>query len=424
MVDFREMAATNREGRALGLPSFCTANEAVLDVIVAHAAARDLPVLIEATCHQANQFGGYTGMQPGDFVALVRKLSKRHGLPPERLILGGDHLGPNPWRDKPAAEAMALARDLVRLYVEAGFTKIHLDASMACGGEGPPSFAVVAERAAELCRVAEDHAPDPAVLSYIIGTEVPAPGGEKADAGTLDITSPERLARTIETHRAAFAAAGLDAAWRRVVSVVTQPGVDHGLSEVYHFAPEKVESMVAAILDHPGLTFEAHATDYQTGEALAALVARHFLFLKVGPSLTFAYREAVLAAAHIEARLGVQEPARVEAVVLEEMDRNPEPWQAYYLGSAEDVAQTAQKVLQLKLFSLSDRIRYYWAVPRVAEAVARLGRNLSGRVPPGLISQYAPGVDWETAELFNAIVRQRVGEVVARYYAACGFKTG
>jgi D-tagatose-1,6-bisphosphate aldolase subunit GatZ/KbaZ len=412
-VDFRQMVADNRAGRRAGLPSFCTANEAVLDVIVGHAAAHGLPVLIEATCHQANQFGGYTGMQPADFVALVRRLAAARGLPPEALILGGDHLGPNPWRDRPVAEAMGLARDLVRLYVEAGFSKIHLDASMACGGEPAPSFDTVAERAAELCRVAEAHAPDPARLSYVIGTEVPAPGGEREDAGGLDITSPERLARTVETHRAAFAAAGLDAAWERVVSVVTQPGVDHGLNEVYHFVPERVEGLVAAILDHPGLSFEAHATDYQTGAALAALVERHFLFLKVGPSLTFAYREAVLAAAHIEARMDVAEPSQVETVVLEEMERNPAHWQAYYQGTGEELAR-------LKLFSLSDRIRYYWTVPRVAEAVARLGRNLSGRVPPGLISQYAPGVDWQAAGLFDAVIRQRVGAVVARYYAACG----
>ncbi|MGB1209035.1 MAG: class II D-tagatose-bisphosphate aldolase non-catalytic subunit, partial [Paracoccaceae bacterium] len=55
------------------------------------------------------------------------------GVPMDQLILGGDHLGPNPWASEPIEQAMAKARVLVRLYVEAGFTKIHLDASMACG---------------------------------------------------------------------------------------------------------------------------------------------------------------------------------------------------------------------------------------------------------------------------------------------------
>ena len=48
--------------------------------------------------------------------------------------------------------------------------KIHLDASMACGGEPHPSFEQVAERSAELCAVAEEYAQDPNQLLYIIGT--------------------------------------------------------------------------------------------------------------------------------------------------------------------------------------------------------------------------------------------------------------
>ena len=50
-------------------------------------------------------------------------------------MLGGDHLGPYVWRAEPADEAMAKARDLVRDYVAAGYTKIHLDASMRLGGD-------------------------------------------------------------------------------------------------------------------------------------------------------------------------------------------------------------------------------------------------------------------------------------------------
>lgn len=413
--DIRRMVEENRAGRRAGLPSFCTANLPVLDRIVSYAADSGLPVLIEATCHQANQFGGYTGMHPGDFLRLIRKLAAAHGLPEEDLTLGGDHLGPNAWRDKPAAEAMALSRDLVREYVEAGFTKIHLDASMSCGGEPWPSFETVAERAADLCKVAERYAPDPEALCYIIGTEVPTPGGELGGVDGLDITSPERLARTIDTHRAAFARAGLDAAWERVVSVVTQPGVDHGHSAVYHFAPEKVTGLVAALKGYPGLSFEAHATDYQTETGLSQLVERQFAFLKVGPSLTFSYREAVLAGAAIEARMGCADPSGVEAALLAAMAANPAHWQAYYKGSPEEVER-------LKLFSLSDRIRYYWAAPEVAAAVERLRANLSTGVAPGVLSQYAPGVDWRSGpDLFGALLRSRLDPYLKTYYAACGY---
>ena len=67
-------------------------------------------MLIEATCNQVNQDGGYTGMTPADFRAFVEGIADRVGFARERLILGGDHLGPNPWRSLPAAEALDRAR--------------------------------------------------------------------------------------------------------------------------------------------------------------------------------------------------------------------------------------------------------------------------------------------------------------------------
>ncbi len=103
---------------------------------------------------------------------------RRRELGAERLILGGDHLGPNPWRALPAAEAMQRAETMVAEYARAGFGKIHLDASMACGGDPERlSDEVVAERAARLCRAAESACGAGVAPVYVIGTEVPVPGG-------------------------------------------------------------------------------------------------------------------------------------------------------------------------------------------------------------------------------------------------------
>ena len=179
-----------------------------------------------------NQDGGYTGMTPNDTVAWLTKMAREAGVPMAHLTLGGDHLGPNPWRAETLEQAMKKARELVRLFVEAGFTKIHLDASMPCGGEPNPSFEQIAERTADLCAVAERFAPDPSALIYIIGTEVPIPGGEKEEPELLDVTSEDRFIATVETHRQAFNAAGIEKAWQRIVAVVTQPGVDFGHSSV------------------------------------------------------------------------------------------------------------------------------------------------------------------------------------------------
>lgn len=413
MTIIPELIARNRGGETVGLPCFCTANAYVLRAILAHAARTGLPTVIEATCNQVNQFGGYTGLTPQGFMTWLLDLAAEAGVPRAQLILGGDHLGPNPWRAEPVAAAMAKARDLVRLYVEAGFTKIHLDASMACGGEAPPSFEQIAERAADLCAVAEAHAPHPDRLIYIIGTEVPIPGGETEEPDVLDVTSVDRLQDTLRTHRAAFAARGLEAAWARVVAVVTQPGVDFGHTQVYPFAPDKARPLSTAILSQPGLTFEAHSTDYQSGAALSALVAQQFFFLKVGPELTFRFREAVLALADIAAKLPDYDGPDLRAIMGERMEAAPADWQAYYAGTAADVA------LQ-RTFSYSDRIRYYWSDPAVAEALEAMLDSLSRiGLPETLVSQSFMGLEFGAIPTApRALIEQHVLRCVSRYFHA------
>lgn len=410
-----DLIARNRAGEPIGLPCFCTANEHVLRAVLAYAARTGQPTVIEATCNQVNQEGGYTGMTPQDFMTWLAGMAGDAGVPMDQLILGGDHLGPNPWRSEPLDQAMEKARELVKLYVEAGFTKIHLDASMACGGEPNPSFAQIAERAADLCAVAEAHAPDPEKLIYIIGTEVPIPGGETEEPDALDVTSVDRFRDTIQTHREAWSARGLDAAWDRIVSVVTQPGVDFGHTSIYPFAPEKAQPLSKAILTEDGLTFEAHSTDYQPTAALADLVKSHFFFLKVGPELTFRFREAVWALAQIEAELGFDHPSNVRAVLREVMDTNPVYWKDYYGGTADEIR------LQT-VYSYSDRIRYYWSDDKVAAALEKLTDNLkSVAAPETVVSQAFAGLEFGAMPTCpEKLIEQHVQRCVGRYFEAAG----
>ncbi len=411
-----DLIARNRAGEPIGLPCFCTANEHVLRAVLTFAATTGYPTVIEATCNQVNQDGGYTGMTPEAFMSWLTGMADEAGVPMQQLILGGDHLGPNPWRTEPLEQAMDKARTLVRLYVEAGFTKIHLDASMACGGEPNPTFAQIAERAADLCAVAEAHAPDPDKLIYIIGTEVPIPGGETEEPDALDVTSVARFRDTIHTHRAAWSARGLDTAWSRIVSVVTQPGVDFGHTSIYPFVPEKAQPLADAIQAESGLTFEAHSTDYQSDRALADLVGHHFFFLKVGPELTFRFREAVWALAAIEAEIVPSARSRIREVLARQMQKNPAHWQPYYGGSEDDVRI-------LKTYSFSDRIRYYWTDPEVAAALESLLGNLGeSALPETVVSQHFMGLDFgdvptTAADLVNLHVQRCVG----RYFKASGY---
>ncbi|SNT76091.1 class II D-tagatose-bisphosphate aldolase, non-catalytic subunit [Paracoccus seriniphilus] len=410
-----DLIARNRAGEAIGLPCFCTANEHVLRAVLAYAKKTGLPTVIEATCNQVNQNGGYTGMTASDFMSWLNGMAAEIGVPTSQLILGGDHLGPNPWRSEPVDIAMEKARELVKSYVQAGFRKIHLDASMACGGEPNPSFEQIAERAADLCAVAEAHAPDPSKLIYIIGTEVPIPGGETEEPDALDVTSVDRFHDTISTHRAAFMARGLDAAWERIVSVVTQPGVDFGHSSIYPFVPEKARPLSAAILTENGLTFEAHSTDYQSTQALAELVKAHFFFLKVGPELTFRFRQAVWALASIEDQLDVDQPSRIRDIIDEQMTANPGYWQDYYGGSEAELRL-------LKTHSYSDRIRYYWADERVSAALDRLIKTLeTAPAPETVISQAFMGLEFgEIPRSPQELIETHVQRCVQRYFIAAG----
>src|SRR5208283_1564777 len=133
----------------------------VLEAGMAQAQRDGSLLCIESTSNQVNQFGGYTGQTPAEFAAFVKEVAKAEGFPQENILLGGDHIGPHVWRAEKASSAMAKARELVQAYVRAGYTKIHLDASMPCADDRadpqrPLPDELVSERAADLCKAAEE----------------------------------------------------------------------------------------------------------------------------------------------------------------------------------------------------------------------------------------------------------------------------
>lgn len=403
-------------GQTRGIASICSAHPDVLSAGLAMARRDDLPVLIEATCNQVNQDGGYTGQTPADFRRITLGLAAAQGLPADRLILGGDHLGPNPWRHLPADEAMAKARAMVAAYAAAGFGKLHLDCSMGCAGE-PVALSddLAAARAAELAEVAEAHAPVPPV--YVIGTEVPVPGGALEEVHDLEVTAPEAAATTYEIHRAAFARRGLQAAFDRVIGLVVQPGVEFGNHNVVGYVPQAAEALSARLTQMPGIVYEAHSTDYQTDAALAALVRDGFAILKVGPWLTFALREALYGLDAIDAELSGGQP-RLRAAMERLMCASPGHWQKYYPG-------TAQEQAIMRHFSLSDRIRYYWAQPEAqAEVAALLGRLGTADLPLPLIGQHLGSAEDDVLQgrvpaQAAPLLRASVTRVLDRYARAC-----
>lgn len=406
-----------KQGEAVGIYSVCSAHPLVLKAAILRAKRDQSLLLIEATANQVNQYGGYTGQTPADFIASVRQLASELGLALTQLVFGGDHLGPVCWRNEPAGQAMQKSEALIAAYVQAGFSKIHLDTSMPCADDPAVlSEQIIASRAARLCAVAEQYASAAQPLSYVIGTEVPAPGGVQQLEQQLHTTAVSAVALTLQTHQQAFAAAGLSpAVWQKVLAVVVQPGVEFDNSQVHAFNAKAAAELSAFIRQQPGVVFEAHSTDYQTAEALQQLVQGQFAILKVGPELTFALREALFALSHIEAELvPAATCANLIPLCREVMLSKPGYWQSFY----------PQADWQL-LYSYSDRVRYYWPEPQLQQAVTQLLANLPAALPLPLLLQYLPlayqavqqgviGNDPDSVLLFH------IEQVLARYARACG----
>ena len=409
----RNVIRANRAGKRTAIPSVCSAHPDVLASCLALAHGHDRDIVIEATSNQVNQHGGYTGMRPTDFIARVHRIADAEGVDRRRIVFGGDHLGPQVWRDRPAKAAMTEAREMMAAYVRAGFTKIHLDCSEGCRGE-PAQLPdeITAARSAELAAVCSAAAPHPEALTYVIGTEVPPPGGARTDeGGDILPTTPDSARATLAAHDDAFRAAGLDAELARLGGLVVQPGVEFSPMHVHHMPLDRDPGLASA-LGGRDICLEAHSTDYQRPEVFVRLAELGFAFQKVGPALTFAWRQAVYALDLLRELAGWG-PRRVQPVMEAMMLAEPRHWQKHYRGSEED-----QRLA--RHFGLADRIRYFWPHPEARRAVAELLEDLEGRtLPEPLLWQV---FDHGTLDLISgppfaaALIRAEVQRALRPYF--------
>jgi D-tagatose-1,6-bisphosphate aldolase subunit GatZ/KbaZ len=427
----QDIIRRNRRSENVGVYAVCSAHPSVIAAAV-HQAVDDGSVLhVESTSSQVNQSGGYTGQTPAQFVEFVHATAQRAGLPRERVLLGGDHLGPYPWREQPSNVALHQACALVRACVLAGYNKIHLDASMACADDAKsgPDERTIAQRAAILCHAAEsafsDLPPGSSPPLYVIGTEVPAPGGESLPGAPPAVSPADQVDHTLGLLHAAFAEKNVISAWDRVIGLVVQPGVEFGENVIFDYDRQRAAPLSSALPKHPALVYEAHSTDYQSPTALRQMVEDHFAILKVGPWLTFAFREAVFALSAIERELlahrrGVR-LSQVREALESAMLRNPTYWRSYYHGN-EDEMRLA------RAYSYSDRCRYYWGDATVQQELTQLRANFDASPPhPTLVSQYLPlqyeAIRHEAHQPHaEEMIQEHIQAVLRIYAAACGQK--
>ncbi len=426
MKDFlREMIAKRKEGIHTGIPSYCTANAIVIEAILEHTKKLDQVVLLEATSNQVNQFGGYTGMLPEDFRDYVYEVADRVGLAHDHIILGGDHLGPLVWADQPEEIAMKKAADLVREFVLAGFKKIHLDTSMKLADDPkdiPLSDEVIARRGVYLYQVCEDayqelkkKNPQEMRPSYIIGSEVPIPGGAQSKEESCEVTKPEAAGHTLKVYEEEFCKAGFPEAFENIIGIVVQPGVEFGDEEIHRYDREAARELCARIREIDGVVMEGHSTDYQSPESLWEMVEDGIAILKVGPALTFAMREGLFALSQMEKELVIKTkwanfPEILESVMVDQ----PKQWKNHYHG-------TAKQVKLKRKYSFSDRCRYYMSRPEIEEATEKLLNNLkNAQFPSGMLHQYMPLIypkvrDGKLKPTARNLLKEFVVEILSEY---------
>lgn len=427
----KNIVKKQKMGIPVGIYSVCSANEYVIEAAMERAMQRNKEVLIEATANQVNQYGGYTGMKPEDFREFVYAIAKKAGFPFERIILGGDHLGPLTWKNEKSDKAMAEAEELIKQYVLAGFTKIHIDTSMHLGDDNADEkldTAVVAERGARLCLVAEkaykelrDENPQALQPVYVVGSEVPIPGGSQEEEEELSVTKASDFEDTVDCFKKSFMKYGLLSAWENVIAVVVQPGVEFGDETINEYDRQAARELCESLKKYSDLVFEGHSTDYQTALAMKMMVEDGVAILKVGPGLTFALREALFALSMIESELlkGLDgyKPSRFMETVEKVMLENPQNWVKHYHGDE-------RKKRLARSYSYSDRIRYYLPQPEVKLAMEKMIENLKAiGIPLNMLSQYMP-VQYQkvrSGELCNdpeSLIKDRIINTIDDYYFA------
>jgi D-tagatose-1,6-bisphosphate aldolase subunit GatZ/KbaZ len=423
----------HKSGKPVGITSVCSSNEYVIKAAILNAKKYNKILLVESTSNQVDQFGGYTGMTPKNFRDFVLGIAASLDFVPNNLILGGDHLGPNVWQKETSARAMENAKDQIAAYINAGYSKIHLDASMKCADDGNPDKPleprIIAERASLLCKIAEESyqitSKEIEQPVYVIGTDVPPPGGAKEESNSIRVTTPQEIEETINLTKQSFLKNGLEDAWNRVIAVVVQPGVEFGDKKIFNYRRSEVLKLKKKIETENNLVYEAHSTDYQLKESLRQMVEDHFAILKVGPWLTFAFREALFVLDLVERELLSNKKnvtlSDLTNVIETRMKQNPRYWEKYYKENDEDEIRFQRK------YSLSDRIRYYWNDEVVNNSLTKLLNNLSVcDIPVTLISQFLPEAyeavrNGEIKNTPDSLIINRISKVLSNYnYATMG----
>jgi len=394
------------------LPSFCTSNIDVLYSILLFCRVKKLPCLIECTSNQVNQYGGYTKKTPKMFIRDINSLRKKIKFNKDKLYLGGDHLGPLPWKNKLKKVALKNSRKLIEEFLKQKFCKIHIDTSIKCKDDKYIDSKVIFNRTE---KILSDLNIQKKIKDkfIIIGTEVPLSGS--GDTKKMSITSKSQIKDESEKFKQILKNISLD---NKSFGLVIEPGMKYMHSNVVK--PNFINFLEKKdISKKNNFVFEAHSTDYQSKKVLSLLVKNNFKFLKVGPELTYNYSKAIFYMQKIEEIFFRKKKSNFKEVILTTMLKNKKYWKEYY----------SKDNFKLLVRSKLDRMRYYLNEKKVKNSINILKENINKIKKDDIINL----LNSKDKKLFNFYSKKRIknfqilntifiSKSISRYYEACGYR--
>ena len=341
----------------ISLPSFCTSNDDVILSIINFCKKNNLPVLIESTSNQVNQFGGYSKLKPSNFKKKVEKLAKKISFPKKNIIFGGDHLGPLPWKNLDYKIAMDRGEKLVSLYFKSKFKKLHIDTTMKLKNDKVFNKQIIKARSEKILSNLNHKYSNK--LIFILGSEVPPAGGERI-IRNFNKKKIFEIKSEILLYKKIFQNLNL----KNKLYLVVDTGMSFNDTKVFK-SKTNILNYLKKISDLMNVKYEAHSTDYQNLKELKKLAKCNFKFLKVGPELTFNYTKAILKMGKIEKRY-FKNHSDIKKVILKVLKQNKKHWIDYYNLCSMDRVLTGR----------FDRLRYYWNELNLKKAKNKLLKNI------------------------------------------------
>ena len=394
------------------LPSFCTANMDVLNSIMFFCHLNKLPCLIECTSNQVNQNGGYTRKTPKKFVKEIIKLRKKIKLKKNHLLLGGDHLGPLPWKNISSKAALKNSIKLINSFLNEKFCKIHIDTSIKCKDDVIFNNEIIFQRTKEILENIniKQKLKD---KFLVIGSEVPLSGS--GDDKKITLTNLKQIEEETKKFRKILKRANLKRI--RQFGLVVEPGMKY-----MHYSIKKPNFKKfykkKKLSKKNNFVYEAHSTDYQPDIILKKLVKNNFKFLKVGPELTYNYSRSLFFMQNIEEKLRVKKESMLKENIINSMKKNKKYWFNYY-----------GKDKKLFLESKLDRMRYYVNEKNVEGAIKILKKNINSLNMKKILfflkkEQKKEFLNFHKKKLthFENLKMIFISKSLIRYFSACGYK--